>query len=457
MPRGSTTALALCLVALVPAAAVAQAPAPPTTTAPAPTPTAPATPAAAPKLDGLRMPRVVTAQQGHARFLVGVRLATPSKLTVQVIRARDDSVVQTSTDARARAAGRAYLRVEAIDSSGFQLLRGAYRIRLQATDDQGRVSAAVEAPFTLKLTTPRGLFTAYTIPLWRTFQRQAGTTTPGQLVVVVGPKSAAAVAGIRRGDVITSVDGRPVATPGAWGTALRSLPAEKDVAVELVRAGAPLTVTLKAGPDWEAAPDYAKSLLVAVRREPKTIAYRMAQARQLTEAGKLVEARRLIAAWPAAWRASAPGHLVQAEILVKQERWKQALGAYNRARAKDPSLAAAEFGRGVALSELDKVVPSSVAFAAAGRLDPSDPAAFGFRAYALLQQTDRAADSVAEAQKAVRLDPRYADGFLPLGIALLATGDKPNGVRFLRRGLLLLEEPDRASRLISEHLDPTDP
>ena len=46
---------------------------------------------------------------------------------------------------------------------------------------------------------------------------------------------------------------------------------------------------------------------------------------------------------------------------------------------------------------------------------------------------------------------------MPFGIALIATGDKPAGVKALRRGLVLLEEPDRADQLIAEHLDPTDP
>lgn len=454
MPRRSTTAVALSLVALAPAVALAQAPAPASPAAPT-TPATPATPAA-PGLDALRMPKIVTAQQGHARFLVGVPLATDAKLTVQVLKRPAGTVVQTSADATARRAGRAYLRVEAVDSQGFQLLKGAYTLRIQATDAQGRVSPAVEAPFALRLTAPRGLFTGYTIPLWRAFQRQAGTTAAGQLVAVVGPKTRLATAGIRRGDVITSINGVAVPTPGAWSTALRALPADQDVIVELVRKGAPLTLPLRPGPDWEATPDYAKSLAVAVRREPRTIAYSVAQARQLTDAGKAAEARALVARWPAAWRASAPGQLVQAEIQGKLGRWKQALGAYNRARKADPTMAAAEFGRGVALSELDKTGPSAVAFGAAGRLDTGDPAAAGFRAYALLG-LDRTNEAVAEAQRAVRLDPRYADAFLPLGIGLLTAGDERGGVRMLRRGLILLEEPERAGRLIAQHLDPTDP
>ena len=450
MPRLATAAAVLAACALGAGAAVA---------APQPTPTAPPTTTPAvtgpPKLDSLRLPAIISAQQGHARFLVGVRLATPAKLTVQVLSSAG-KVVQTKTDTAVRKAGRAYVRIEAVDTSGFQLLQGAYKVRMQATDAAGRVSAAVEGSFRLRLTTPRGLFDAYTIPLWRAFRRQAGTTVPGQLVAVVGPKGTVAMAGLRRGDVITKVDGKPVAGPGAWATALRALPAEKAVSVEFVRKGAATTVTVQPKPDWEAVPDYGKSLAVAVKREPRTFALAVAQARQMIDAAKLADAQALVSSWPAGWRTSAPGQLVQGDLLAKATRWKQALGAYNRARKKDATLAPAEFGRGLALSELDKSGPSAVAFAAAGRLDPTDPAAPGFQAYSLLQ-LDRTADALAAARRAVALDPRYAEGFLPFGIALIASGEKPAGVKALRRGLVLLEEPDRADRLIAQHLDPTDP
>ena len=442
------------LVAVLAAIGPAVASAAPATTAPATT-TGPVV-AAPPAIDSVRLPAVVSAQQGHARFLVGVRLSTPAKLTLQVIASSGGKVVKTVTDATARPAGRAYLRIEATDSAGYQMLKGAYRIRLQATDDQGRASRALEAPFQLKLTAPRGLFDAYTVPLWRAFRRQAGTTVGGQLVAVVGVKGSVAAAGLRRGDIITSVAGRAVAGPGAWAAALRALPADTGVPIEFVRAGSPLTATLEAGPDWEASPDLAKSLAVAVKREPRTLAYAIAQARQLVDAGKLTEARAIIVGWPKAWRASAPGELVQGDLLVKQERWKPALGAYNRALRRDPTMAAAAFGRGVALSALKKTGPSGAAFAAAGRLDPTDPAAAGFQSYALLNLDDTTG-ALAAAQRAVSLDSRYADAFLPFGISLLASGDKAGGVKALRRGLVLLEDADRAASLISQHLNPTDP
>lgn len=419
------------------------------------TPAAPSTPAGPPSLSSLRLPKVVSAQQGHARFLVGVRVSAAARLTVQVVDAKD-KIVQTSTDADERRPGRVYLRVEGVDDSGFQLLRGRYRLRVQANGADGRVSRTLETAFRLRLTAPRGLFDAYTVPLLPTFRRQAGTETPGQLVAVVGPKGAVAAAGVRRGDVITAVEGRSVATSGGWSAAMRALPAEKPVTVDLLRAGQPLSVQVTPKPDWEKAPDYEAPLAVAVRREPATMAYSFAQARQLVESGKLVAATELISAWRESWRTSAAGHLLQGDLLAKESRWKQALGAYNRARARDKTLAAAELGRGIALSELDQTRPSLAAFSAAAQLDPADPAAAGFRAYALVQQ-DRVAEAVAAGQTAVGLDPRYADAFLPLGIALLASGDKPNGVKALRRGLVLLEEPDRAESLIRLHLERADP
>lgn len=451
MLRPATAALcAATLLALGASTAAAQQ------TAPPPATTAPAAPTPPPALDSLRLPRTITAQQGHARFLVGVRLSAPAKLTVQVLSGATSQVVQTLTDAAARPAGRNYLILQGVDTSGFQLLQGAYRVRIQATDDQGRVSAPLQGAFTLKLTPPRGLLDAYTIPLWRAFRRQAGTTAKGQLVAVVAPKGAAATAGIRRGDVITSINGHSVATGGEMTAVLRALPAGTAVAIEMVRAGRPLSASMQPKPDWTAAPDYATPLRVAVRRDPRTIAYAVAQARQMIEAGKTSEARARIAAWPQSWRISAPGELTQGDLLAKGRKWTQALGAYSRARARDRGMSAAELGRGIALSETGKTAPSIVAFTAGTGLDPGDPVAAGFLSYALLRE-GRATDAVAAGQAAVRLDPFYADGYLPLGIALIAAGDRANGVKALRRGLVLLEDAGRANRLARAHLDPTDP
>ena len=231
---------------------------------------------------------------------------------------------------------------------------------------------------------------------------------------------------------------------------MRALPAQKPVTIDLQRKGGPLQVQVTPKPDWEKAPDYAPPLAVAVRRAPGSIAYAYAQAHQLIDSSKLVNAKALIDEWRESWRTSAAGQLAMGDLLAKQVRWKQALGAYSRARKKQDS-AAAELGRGIALSKLGKDRPSLVAFSAAARLDPADPSAQGFRSYALMQE-NRVAEAVAAGQAAVALDARYADGFLPLGMALIASGDKANGVKALRRGLILLEEPDRADMLIRTQL-----
>ena len=148
----ATIAAATALAGLA-ATATAQQTAPTTPTAPT-APTTPTAPAGPPTLDSLRLPRVVSAQQGHARFLVGVRLSAAAKLTVQVVKAQDGKIVQTATDASTRRAGRAYLRIEGVNDSGFQLLQGPYRLRIQASgagrpdlaDARGPVPAAPHAP-----------------------------------------------------------------------------------------------------------------------------------------------------------------------------------------------------------------------------------------------------------------------------------------------------------------------
>lgn len=438
MPRPLTWAAAAAAAALA-AAAMAAGPA-----------------AAAPTLDSLRLPRMVQGQQGHARMLVGVRLSQPASLTAQVIRADSGAVVRTATDASPRRAGRAYLLLDAVDGAGFQLPAGVYRLRIQATDAEGAVSAALQGAFTLRLTPPRGRLDAYTIPVWRAFRRSAGTAAPGHLVVAVTPRGAAAAAGIRRGDVIRAIGGTDVRSAGALAAAQRNLPARTGVRVDLVRRGSPVTVTLRPRPDWERAPDYGPALRWVTRREPRVFAYAAAQARQLIESGEADQAAAAIARWPAGWRASAPGQLLTGDIRADAGRWRPALGAYSRARARDRRMGAAEIGRGTALAELDRRRAAIAAYRAAAAIDPADPVAHGFLAYALLRD-GRPAEAAAAAGEAVRLDKRYAEGFLPLGIALLGQGNRADGVKALRRGLLLLEDSERAARLIRTHLEPADP
>lgn len=460
MPRLPTLAAAVLLAGGAGVAVAAPQPPPSTTTSPTTTPpppasTAPAAPAAPVQLSSLRVPAAVTAQQGHARLLVGVKLSGPAKLTIQILSA-PGTVVRTATDAAARPAGRAYARLEAVDSRGYQLLGGVYTVRVQATGAGGRASATLQRKVTLTLTAPHGQLDAYTTPVVAAYRAQLGGVAGGQLVAVVAPKGVLGTAGVRRGDVITRVGATDVSAPGAWGVAMRALAAGTPVTLDVSRAGASRTVTVTPKPDWEPVPDYAKALAVAVRRDRANPAFAVAQVRQLLEAGRTAQATKLWKAWAPALRASAPGQLVQGDLLAKGGKWKAALGAYNRARKADPALAAAEFSRGLALSSLKRPDRASAAFAAAARLDPTDPAAQGFAAYALLQ-LNRNPDALAAATRAVIIDPNYADGQIPYGIALIAGGDRVTGVKALKRGVLLLDDAERAARIIRDNLDPADP
>jgi tetratricopeptide (TPR) repeat protein len=412
----------------------------------------------APTLDSLRLPKKISAQQGHARFLVGVRLSEPAKLTVQVVNAKDQAVVQTITDSRARPAGRAYLRIEAVDNLGYQLPAAAYRIRIQAIADNGDVGTMVEGSFRLTLNPPHGRFDAYAVPLWKVFrsQNRLGARVAGQFVAVVGPRGPVAQAGLRRGDVITHIGGTAVDTPGAYATALRAMPAEKPVAVTYLRAGRTVETEVTPRPDWEAAPDYGAALAVATRRVPKSLTLAFARVREHLDNDEVDEARALLATWPKAWRQSAPGQYLDGELLAARDRWKQALGAYNRALKKETSVAAIELGRAISLMEMDKARRAIGVLKSAERIDPKDAEIAGYQAYAYLRAElgDRA---VPAAQRAVSLDRYYADGYLPLGIALLSLEQRAPGVQALRRGLILLEDADRANRLIATYLNPTDP
>lgn len=411
---------------------------------------------AAPSLDSLRLPKKISAQQGHARFLAGIRISERAKLTVQVINAKDGSVVQSTTDTTARAKGRAYVRVEAVDDSGYQLPAGNYKLRFQATNDAGEASPPREGAFQLTLTTAHGRFDAYTIPLTTSLRRYSTSKVPGQYVAVVAPGGVLAKAGIRRGDVITAIGQTQVAKTGAFDTALRALQAETEIAISYTRNGQAAQATISPRPDWEAAPNYGPVFTVATRRDAKNLALGVARVHHLVSENRFVDADRAIKAWPKAWRTSGPGEHAQAELLAAQEKWRQALGAYNRARKKLSNDPAIELGRAVALLELDRTETAIGVLRRAGTLDDSDAEIAGYQAYAFLR-AERGEDAVAAGTRAVQLDRQYADGYLPLGIAHLGLSQRAPGLQALRRGLILLDDDNRAARLITTYLNPTDP
>lgn len=456
MPDWTRRSLVLAAIALGAGLATPHAVAQETT--PEPDAEAPAAPEATgpPKLTSLRLARTVRAQRGHARFLVGVRLNVDAQILLRVISASNGDVKKTIQTPEAHAAGRAYFLIDATDDEGFQLPSGAYRVEIQATSSTAGASNLVRGSFRLRLSRGRGRFDAYTVPTWKATARNHGTTSKGLIVAVVAPQGAAAAAGVRRGDVLVALNRKRIDSPGALVTAQRGLPAEREVSLVIERDGQRMRLNITPPPDWEDAPDYGPSLRVASRRDPKSLAVAIASARNSIETGELDAAQELLDAWPRSWRISAPGQVLSGELFAARSKHKQALGAYNRARKRDRNIARAEFGRGIALAALQRPEDSAVAFAAAERLDPKDAAAAAFRSYVLIRAeiNDEAARA---AQRSIGLDQRYADAHLPHGIAQIALDNRAGGIRALRTGLLLLDEEDRAARLIDRHLEPIDP
>lgn len=417
---------------------------------------APDVASAAPELSSLRLAETVTAQRGHARFLVGARLSEPAaEIVVQVSSASTDRLVRTARVAT-QPAGRAYLAVEGVSDSGFQLPAGPYRVSVRARDGAGGLSNELAQTFRLRLTAPRGRLDAYTIPVWPPFARQLGAQRDGQLVAAVAPGGAAVAAGLRRGDVIIAIGGRRVTTAGSMLGIRRALLAQRPIAVRFVRNGTARTATVTLAPDWTPAAEYAASLRIATTREPQAFAWAYARLADLIESGELESGRELIDAWPASWSNSGPGQLLLGELLFAEGKRGPALGAFTRARTRDPQMAPAAFGRGLVYDAQNRVPPAQTAFATAGMLDARDPIAPAFEAYVLIG-AERFPEALAAADRAVKLDPRFADAHIPRGIALLKSGQTPPGLIALRRGLLDLADVERVQRLIDEHLEPADP
>lgn len=76
----------------------------------------------------------------------------------------------------------------------------------------------------------------------------ASAHTAGAVVRDVFPDGPAARAGVRKGDVITALDGHAVASVAGLQTALRSAHSQQPVAVQILRDGQPLTVQVSLAP-----------------------------------------------------------------------------------------------------------------------------------------------------------------------------------------------------------------
>lgn len=415
-----------------------------------------ATAAEAPALESLRLPNTITGQRGRARLLVGLRSDSAVRLTFQIEDLRRKRLVRTIRESRVRRAGRTYVRIDAVTDRGFQLRAGAYRLRVRARDAQGRLSNELSKNFRLRLKAPRGRFDAYTIPRLTGLRRGLPTQAAGQVVAALAPGGRAVRAGLRKGDVILTLNGRRTATAGAMLAARRGLPANRGVKVRYARRGVVTQAIITPRPDWTRAPDYGPSLTVITRREPKVFAWAFAQVQARIDSGQYAAAAAELARWPKGRRSSAPGRLLQGNLRLALGREKQALSSYNQALAKDGKIAAASFGRGIVLSRQERHRPASAAFKAARAADPRSAPAAAFHAYALLRAGD-AAGALEAANRAVGLDRYYPDAYVPRGIALLELGRKKEGMISLRRGLLDTTDGRRADSLIRTYLEPNDP
>lgn len=406
-----------------------------------------------PNVTGLQVPTSVTAQRGHARFLVGLSLSESATVTVLISRDGNGTPVRTFTTEGTEPAGQTFLLIDAIDDRNFQLRGGRYQIRVTATDADDESSSPITATMVLKLTRARGLLDAFLVPTDTPFAREAGVARDsGHVVAAVAPRGAAVNAGIRRGDVITKIGTRTINTPGELQSTLRQLKADKPTPVTFLRGGEERVGELALKPDWTEAPEYQRVLNIARKRDRRSRVVAYAQAKERLEAGEPGTASDLRARWPAFWRKTAFGESVAGLIFEADEKHKKSLGAFNRALKKDPGLASAHFGAGVANAGLGRNDQAADEFATAAELDPGSASARAFRAYVLIR-AERPAEARDAAAQSIRLDPRYADAHLPFGIALLALDQRQAGVKALRTGLRLLSDAVRADTLIEEHLD----
>jgi len=279
------------------------------------------------------------------------------------------------------------------------------------------------------------------------------TEPGGQLVTALGAKGALVNAGLRRGDVITKINNADVTTPGQWTAAIKGIPADQPVPVEYRRGAEVRTATIQVPPDWNPAPDYAKTFSVLVKRNPTSLGYLLASARNRIDSGKPDEAQSQLSKWSPALQKTSIGHMLRGEILLAKNDLKGSLAAYNRATAADPNLAPALLGKGLVLSRLDRTEEAVPVFQSAATSDPGSAIAQAFLAYALIT-TDQYDGAIAAATEATRLDPIYEDGPVAHGLALIASGQKAQGVARLKKGLTLMSDQKRAEKLIAEDLEP---
>ena len=408
-----------------------------------------------PVLSALISPRRVTAQQGHARFLVGARLSVPARFIVKITRTSNRRVMKTVTTAGIHKAGRVFLLVQATDSRGYQLPPAAYTVFIGATGAHGRNARGHSYALTLTYTAPRGMLDWYAVPNDADIRASLGLhTSVGQVVAAVHPGSALAVAGIRRGDVITRVNGIDATTPGGFARAVRQLPANIPVRIEILRGVNPITVTVTTPPDWNAISDLAPQLGAAAAT--KAFGYAYALVSYDVAVGNLTAAAQIMGGWSKASAATATAQLAHAQLAAAEHNPSSALAFWSRALALNGTLSQAAFGEGIAYNAMANEPAAANAFARAAALDPQSSADPAYQALAL-EQAHLPQLALSAAAAAVSLDPTNPDALAAQGIGQIQTAQRTTGVATLERGLVLTDDPGRAQFLITTFLEPAVP
>ena len=410
---------------------------------------------ASPVLSELQVPQTVTAQQGHARFLVGARISTAARLVVRIIRSSDHKIMNTVTSPGLHRAGRVFVLVQATDAQGYQLSPGAYSIFVGATGTGGRNARAHQLPMTLLYTPPRGMLDWYTIPNLPFVRSSLGLhTTGGQLVVAVHPGSAIDAAGIQRGDVIESIDGLGTGSPGGFARAVRQLPAGIAAPVVLLRGITTLTKIVTAPPDWSPVSNLQNQMLQAAATT--RFAYVAALDSYDVSTGRLGAAAGIMRSWSGATGASTVAQSARAQLAVARHQQSAALGFWTRAYRADNSNSVAAFGEGLAYDALGNDTSSAEAFAVAAARDPQSAAAAAYAALAL-EQLRLPYLAAPFANAAVGVDPSDPNALAAHGIALIQTGKLAVGVAALEQGIDLTDDAGRAQLLITRFLEPALP
>jgi tetratricopeptide (TPR) repeat protein len=119
--------------------------------------------------------------------------------------------------------------------------------------------------------------------------------------------------------------------------------------------------------------------------------------------------------------AAASAALIRGAELAGEDRWQDALSAFQSAINWQPTLGAAHFNAGVALGVLGRGEEAIAAYREALKLSPPMPEAL-INMGAELTRGGRPEEAMTSLERAVRLSPRSARARHNLGVALAALG-----------------------------------